>query len=246
MTNPSSEQTPATRPRFPACPKCCLRALCLAGPVGDSPPARATVLRRHRHVPRGGYLFRTGEPFHAVCALCTGAIKLCALTDEGVARVVGFHLPGELVGLSGLAQREHRYDALALEDSVVCEIPFARLETAAEERPALRRSMMHCLSSELARNEARLAALVGRKSAAARLAACLFALSERFAERGFPAECFPLAMSRADLGDYLGLAKETVSRLFARFQHEGLVRLEARVIHLCDLPRLARIAEGGD
>lgn len=209
-------------------------------------PSLERLIRRRRHVPRGGYLFRTGEPFHAVCAICAGSIKLCALTEEGASQVVGFHLPGELVGMGGAENRQHRHDAIALEDTEVCEIPFGRLEEAAEQWPQLRRSLFRCLSGEIARGEDRLAAFVGRKSAAARLAACLLGLSRRLEQRGFPGDRFVLTMSRSDLGNYLGLAKETVSRLFTRFQQDGLIRLEARKVWLCDCPGLMRIADMGE
>ncbi len=204
------------------------------------------LIRRCRHVPRGDYLFRTGEPFHAVCAICTGSIKLCALTEEGTTQVVGFHLPGELVGMGGVEDRQHRYDAVALERTEVCEIPFGRLEELAEQWPLLRRSIFRCLSGEIARGEDRLASFVGRKSAAARLAACLIGFSRRLEQRGLPGDRLVLSMSRGDLASYLGLAKETVSRLFTRFQQDGLIRLEARGVRLCNRSGLMRIADASE
>lgn len=244
MSSSRPEHAAAAHPRYPACRLCCLRPLC--GPGVVEAPSLERLIRRRRHVPRGGYLFRTGEPFHAVSAICAGSIKLCALTEEGVSQVVGFHLPGELVGMGGMEDRQHRYDAVALEDTEVCEIPFGRLEEAADQWPLLRRSMFRCLSGEIARSEDRLASFVGRKSAAARLAACLLSLSRRLEQRGLPGDYFVLTLSRSDLSSYLGLAKETVSRLFTRFQQDGLIRLETRGVRLCDRSGLMRIAESGE
>lgn len=228
---------------YPACRLCGLYPLCRQE-EGTATAPHVKIIKRRRTLARGGYLFRTGEPFHAVCAVCRGSVKTCALSDDGGVQIVGFYFPGELVGLGGAGHRQHRYDAVAIERTEVCEVPVGRLQEAAEASSAFRHLMLRLLSEEIARGEERLAPFVGKKSAVARLAAYLLSLGRRLEGYGVPAGSIVLPMSRNDIGNYLGLAKETVSRLFSRFQQDGLIRVEEqqRRVWLCDQAALVRLA----
>lgn len=227
-----------------ACRDCSLFQLCL--PVGMNEADLALldrIIKRRRPVRRGEHLFRIGEPFAAVYAVRSGSIKTFTLTDGGRELVTGFHLPGELLGLEGIGAGRHACSAKALESASVCELPFDRFEALCDQVPNLLRQMLRIMSKKLYQEQTQLAQL-GQKDGEARLAAFLISLSNRFRQRGFSAREFNLSMSRADIGSYLGLAKETVSRLFGRFQEEGLIAVSRKHVRLLNVARLEQIASG--
>jgi CRP/FNR family transcriptional regulator len=203
-----------------------------------------SIVKRSRPLHRGDHLFRGGDAFRCLFAVKTGSIKSYVASEDGTEQVLGFHLPGELIGLSAIQSGFHCNSAKVLETTAVCEIPFDRLEELTASIPGLQRQMYRIMSKEIV-NDTDMLLLLGKKSADERLAAFLLSLSERFHKRGFSATEFNLSMSRHDIGSYLGLAVETVSRLFTRFQEDGLVRVERRHIELLDLERLHAILEHG-
>ena len=221
-----------------ACLECSLIEICL--PVGiarDDLDRLDSIIDRKRPLLRGEHLFRIGDPFQCLYAVRSGSLKTYATSEDGQEQVMGFHLPGELIGLDGIAEGDHPLAARALETTSVCEIPFHDLESLSTQLPGLQRQLLRVMSKEI-RNDEHSMVSRGQKSAEERLASFLIGLSNRFMRRGFSANQFNLSMSRSDIGNYLGLALETVSRLFTRFQNEGLLRVDRKHIELIDRERL--------
>lgn len=225
-----------------ACEECSLRELCL--PLGlektDLAALEKAVKRTHK-VKKGEFLYRIGEPMVSLYALRSGSAKTYEISLGGDIQITGFHLAGELMGMDGISTSRHHCDAVALESAEVCEIPFDGLEQLAREIPGLQHQLFRILSREIVA-DGELLLMLGKMNAEERLAACLLSFSRRFARLGRSEIDFTLSMSRQDLGDYLGLALETVSRLFSRFQDEGLLKVESRHVSLLDLPTLRTMA----
>lgn len=225
-----------------ACKDCSLFQLCL--PVGVEEPDLELldkIIKRRRPVKRGDHVFNIGSRFHAIYAVRSGSIKTYTATEDGQEQVTGFHLPGELLGLDAINTNRHPCGAKSLETSSICEIPFERLEELSSHIPSLQHQLLKIMSKELLHDQTLLTVL-GRKNAEERLAALLVSLSERYRLRGFSATEFHLSMSRNDIGNYLGLAVETVSRLFTRFQSDGLLEVHRKHVHIRDLERLRAMA----
>lgn len=224
-----------------ACKNCSLASLCLPmGLAPDDVERLDDIVKRNRPLHRGDHLFRAGEHFKALYIVKTGSVKTYAPVEDGGEQVLGFHLPGEIIGLDAIQFEQHGCSAKILETSAVCEVPFDRLEELSSAIPSLQRQMYKLLSKEIG-HDTEMLLLLGKKSAEERLAAFLISLSERFKRRGFSAKDFYLSMSRHEIGNYLGLAVETVSRLFTRFQEEGLLNVERKHIELIDLAALRTI-----
>jgi len=227
-----------------ACKDCSLRELCL--PLGLSDPdisALDKVIRRRRTLKKGELLYRFGDPLRSLYAIRNGSLKTTGLIEDGRAQVTGFYLPGELLGIDAINADKHPCSAEALETSEVCEIPYGALEELAHQVPGLQHQLLRIMSREIVRDEEMLM-MLGRMSAEERLASCLMSFSRRLARLGGPSTDFKLSMSRQDLGDYLGLALETVSRLLSRFQEDGLIGVHGRQIVLRDVDRLRSMAAG--
>ena len=225
-----------------ACKNCSLHQLCLPIGIGDEDMERLEeIITRRRPVTRGEHLFNQGDRFRSVYAIRSGSVKTYTISDDGSEQITGFHLPGELVGLDAIINDQHPCGAKALETTSYCEIPFGELEDLAGELASLRHQLLRIMGKEILA-EQDLLLLLGKKTAEARLATFLLSLSTRFKERGFSATEFRLTMSRNDIGNYLGLAVETVSRLFTRFQDQKLVNADGKLVELRDLPALRRMA----
>lgn len=225
-----------------ACRDCSLSSLCL--PMGLRPEdvdRLDAIVKRNRPLQRGDNLFRTGDPFRHLYVVKTGAIKTFTQTNEGDEQVVGFHLPGEVLGMDAIQDGNHGCNARALETTAICELPFDRLEELSSNIPSLQHQMFRLLSKEIAQ-EAEMMALLGRSTAEERVASFLISLSNRFKRRGFSPTDFFLSMSRQEIGSYLGLALETVSRLFTRFQDERILKVERKHVQILDLERLRTMA----
>lgn len=223
------------------CRDCALFQLCLPiGVEGADLALLDRIIKRRRPVKRGEYLYRTGDSFTSVYAVKSGSFKTSFFTESGSEQVTGLHLPGELFGMEAISSGAHCCSAVALERSSVCEIPFDQLENLGAQIPSLMRQTVRIMSKEILRDKHIMQ--ITKNSAPARLAAFLLSLSDRFHERGFAAWEYRLSMSRIDIGNYLGLADETVSRLFTRFQEDGLLAVDRRHIRLVDVPRLKALA----
>ncbi len=224
------------------CHRCSLRGVCEPEDIPARELARLDqIIQRRRPVARGEFLYRSGDPFRSLFCVRAGSIKTYATTEKGQEQVTGFHLPGEMIGLEGISNRVNVTDAVALETSSVCEIPYQSLREISAEVPQLLHQIIHLTSQEVMHCQT-LTTLVSKKSAEERVAALLLSLSERFAGRGFSATDFYLSMSRHDIGNFLGMAVETVSRVFTRFDNEGLVTVRRKHIKLHDPARLRELA----
>lgn len=187
----------------------------------------------------GEHLFREGEPFNAIAAVRAGTVKTYIIDPAGREQVLGFFLPGEVIGLNAIHAARYPCNAIALDTVMLCRFSFPMMATLATRMPGLQTQLFKLLSEDI--NKA--AALAGDHSADERLAAFLIALSRRYASRGFSARRFALTMARTDIANYLRLAAETVSRVLRRFQDEGLLRVERREVELLDPERLQALAK---
>lgn len=225
-----------------ACQDCGLYQLCL--PMGlNSHDAELLdrYTKRKRIVKRGQILYRAGEEFSCVYAIRSGSVKTYVMTDDGRLQITGFHIPGELLGLNALDEKRYNCEAMALEATSVCEISANCFVELGMQIPSVHSQMLRMMSKEIKHNQ-NLILLLGKKNAEERLATYLLTLSQRFAMRNYSPTRFNLSMSRGDIGDYLGIAEATVSRIFTRFQEDGVVTSERRYIVLNDLKRLSAIA----
>lgn len=221
-----------------ACSGCSLTTLCLPFGLDTEDVERLErIIKRNRPVHRGQLLFSPGEQFRSLYVIKTGAVKTFTQTPAGDEHVIGFHLPGEMVGLDAIQNDHHGCFAKALETTAVCELPFENLEHLSASIPSLQHQMLRLLSREIS-VEANMISLLNNSTAEERLASFLLSISDRFSRRGFSAVDFFLAMSRQDIGSYLGLALETVSRLFTRFQDHGILQVDRKHIQIKDLDRL--------
>jgi len=237
--------TPSTAVRLEpfkvACSSCNLRELCL--PVGLSSEQLErldTMVATRRSVPRSESLFRTGDAFLSLFAVRTGFFKTCVSSEDGRDQVTGFQMAGELLGLDGIGTERHTCDAVALEDSQVCVIPFQDLEDLSREFSDLQRQFHKIMSREIVRDHG-VMLLLGSMRAEERLAAFLLNLTQRLQTRGFSASSLILRMTREEIGSYLGLKLETVSRAFSKFQDDGVLDVKQRHIHVLDLPALQKL-----
>jgi CRP/FNR family transcriptional regulator, anaerobic regulatory protein len=218
------------------CTTCNLRELCL--PCGLNEPDTALlgdIVYTKKRVRRGESLYRAGGAFDSLYAVRSGFFKSSVLLEDGRDQVTGFHMAGEILGMDGIGTDSHASDVIALEDSEVCIIPYAHLE-----EPRLQRQLHKVMSRELVRDQG-VMMLLGTMKAEERLAAFLLNLSTRFVARGFSHTEFHLRMTREEIGSYLGLSLETVSRLFSRFQDEGLITVQQKHICILDVPGLRSV-----
>ena len=215
-----------------ACSSCSLKNVCLPCELGRVDLDRFDeITAAKRRVARGASLYHSGDGFESLYAVHSGAFKTVGASREGDEKITGFHLAGELLGLEAISSGRHGYSAVALEDSEVCVIPFAQLEKMAMLVPALQHQLLRTLSSDISRDQG-LMLLLGSMTAEQRLAAFLLSVSRRHQRLGFSPTHFVLRMTREDIGNYLGLTLETVSRLMSRFQREGLLGVQQRDVEL--------------
>ncbi|MEY3253370.1 MAG: family transcriptional regulator, anaerobic regulatory protein FnrL [Pseudomonadota bacterium] len=241
------QSTPSTlrlEPFKVACSSCNLRELCL--PVGMSNQQLERlddIVATRRTIARGEALFHVGDAFTSLYAVRTGFFKTCVSSEDGRDQVTGFQMAGELLGLDGIGTDRHTCDALALEDSQVCIIPFHQLEELSRELSDLQRHFHKIMSREIVRDHG-VMLLLGSMRAEERLAAFLLNLTQRLRTRGFSPSSLILRMTREEIGSYLGLKLETVSRAFSRFQEEGILTVKQRQIEVLDPDALQRLVNG--
>lgn len=226
------EDTP--RRAVTRCSSCSLRAVCMPPDLDAAELRRLdTVVLTTRHVRRGEALFRAHDAFHSFYAVRTGAFKTVVMHRDGREQVTGFPIPGEPLGLDGLSSGTHNCEAIALEDSTVCVIPFGQFEAMCRDSRRMQHHLYRLMSGEIVR-ESSLMMLLGTMSAEQRLAAFLLDLAARFKARGYSGTQFNLKMSREEIGCFLGMKLETVSRMFSRFHREGLVEPSGKQIRIVD------------
>ena len=225
-----------------SCAKCTLQTLCLPANIGmEDLDQLDRVVKNRRPMQLGDYLYRSGQALGALFVAREGAFKTTITDEQGQSQVIGFHLPGELIGLDALGTGSHACDAQALTHANVCEIPLSQLETVASQVPGLQHQLLRIIGQSINRDHSHLE-MLGVKSAGDRMALFLHGMTERYALLGRPSDLIVLPMSRQDIGSYLGLVIETVSRTFNKMQEDGVISVHARQIRILDPQRLASMA----
>jgi CRP/FNR family transcriptional regulator len=224
-----------------ACSNCNLRELCM--PVGLNPEELSLIdelVATRRKVKRGTTLFRNGERFEALYAIRTGVFKTCVVAEDGRDQVTGFQMAGEIIGLDGISGERHTCDAVALEDAEVCVMPFDKISELSRVVEALQRHLHRIMSREIVREHG-VMLLLGTMHAEERVAAFLLNLVQRLHARGFSRSELVLRMTRQEIGNYLGLKLETVSRTFSRFAAQGLIEVRQRHVRILDVEALKKL-----
>ncbi|AJY11075.1 fumarate/nitrate reduction transcriptional regulator Fnr [Burkholderia dolosa] len=235
------ERTDQPKRAASRCSSCALRTVCLPTNLSTEDFARVdAMICTTRHIKRGETLYRAGDTFNSIYAVRTGSFKTVMMHRDGDEQITGFQIVGESLGLDGVHTGRHNGDAIALEDSTVCIIPFGQLEQMCREVRTLQHHVYQLMSGEIVRESA-LMLLLGTMSAEQRVAAFLLNFSARFKARGYSAAEFVLRMTRDEIGEYLGMKLETVSRMLSKFQRNGLVAAHGKQISIVDPDGLRRI-----
>ncbi|WP_016833618.1 fumarate/nitrate reduction transcriptional regulator Fnr [Herbaspirillum lusitanum] len=229
-----------------SCSACSMHQLCLPMGLDQGDMQRLDqIIGRRRRIKRDQSLYRMGDAFDMLYAIRLGHFKTYQVNSNGSQQITGFQMAGELLGMDAIGTGRHQCEAVALEDSEVCEIPFSRLEELFQDMPVLLRQFHRIMSKEISREQGVMLTL-NSMSAQQKLAAFLVNLSTRYATRGYSASRFQLRMTREEIGNYLGLAVESVSRLLTNFKKSGVIEVNHRDVELCDLPTLRAVALGND
>ena len=240
-TNAPSNGHHVDEPKLMSCSDCHLNTLCLPCGLSAEEQGRLTELVvQHRCVGRGDSLFRSGDPFTAIYILHAGFFKTEVLLPDGRSQVTGFQMAAEMLGLDGIGTDHHTCNAVALEDSDICVIPFDRMTGLLREISTLQNHFHKIMSREIVRDHG-VMMLLGTMRAEERVAAFLINLSQRFVLRGFSPAEFNLRMTREEIGSYLGLKLETVSRAFSRFHEAGLITVQQKRIRILDIDALQKM-----
>ncbi|MFP5391117.1 MAG: fumarate/nitrate reduction transcriptional regulator Fnr [Gammaproteobacteria bacterium] len=227
-----------------SCSQCSMHQLCLPMGLDNNDIDRLDqIIGKRRRLAKDERLYQMGDPFRNLYAIRFGHFKTYQVNAAGEQQITGFQMAGELLGMDAISTDRHSCDAVALEDSEVCEIPFSRLEELFGQVPTLLRHFHRIMSQEITR-EQNVMLLLGNMKAEQRFAVFLVNKSARYAARGYASDRFALRMSREDIGNYLGLTIESVSRLISRFNKLGWVRIDKRQVAILDLDTLKAIAAG--
>jgi CRP/FNR family transcriptional regulator, anaerobic regulatory protein len=240
---PATPRAGSVPPLRTQCSTCHLRDLCLpCGLTGSETQRLDGLMFGRRRVAAGDSLYREGDRFQFIYAVRSGTFKSSLTLADGREQVSGFHMAGELMGLDGVANGTHASSATALEDTEICAIPYSRLNDLAGHSTNLLHVVGRLMSREIVREHS-LMLLLGSMNAEERLAAFLLNMSQRLKARGYSPCEFHLRMSRAEIGSYLGMKLETVSRTFSSFQQQRLLEVDKRHIRILDLERLTQVFE---
>ena len=242
LTQPTQNIIPVVKT---ACSTCRLRDLCLPFGLDQEGLGKLdTIINQRQRVRAGQHIYRASQPFHFLYAIRSGFFKSYDIGLDGQEHIHGFHMGSEIMGLDAISTEYHTSSAVALEDGDVCEIPFSALEELIRSVPSLQRQFHKILSHEISKDQD-VMKLLGSMSAEQRLAVLLVNLSARFAALGYSPTEIQLKMSREEIGNYLGLKLETVSRTFSKLQSDGLLAIERRNLNICDLDGLKRLIDFG-
>ena len=226
-----------------SCSLCSLRELCL--PIGlnaDELNQLDQLVGTRKILKRKEYAFRMNVPFRSLYAIRRGFFKTYDLQEDGSEQITGFQMAGELIGMDAISTDRHTCNAVALEDSELCEIPFAQLEELIRQIPTLQNQFHKLMSREIIRDHG-IMMLLGNMNAEQRLATFLLNLSQRFAMRGYSPTRFTLRMTRAEIGNYLGMKLETVSRTLSKFQEGGLLLVLNKELELREMGQLKSLSK---
>ena len=229
-----------------ACSNCNLRELCMPVDLSVNDLDRIeTIIQKRKRVKRGEQLFRNGDSFHSLYAIRTGFFKTSVSSTDGREQVTGFQMAGEIMGLDGIVSDRHTCDAVSLEDAEVCIMPFDRIEELSREINALQHHVHKIMSREIVRDHG-VMLLLGSMRAEERVAAFLLNLTQRLHARGFSKSELVLRMTREEIGSYLGLKLETVSRTFSKFMEDGIVEVKQKNLHIRDPDALKLIVNAAN
>ncbi|MCW3173776.1 electron transport transcriptional regulator EtrA [Shewanella subflava] len=224
------------------CHDCSMGALCIPFTLNNSELDKLdNIIERKKPVQKGDQIFKSGDNLRALYAIRSGTIKSYTITEQGDEQITGFHLAGDVIGFDGIHSQMHQSFAQALETSMVCEIPFDTLDELSGTMPKLRQQIMRLMSNEIMIDQ-EMILLLSKKNAEERLAAFIYNLANRFGERGFSPKEFRLTMTRGDIGNYLGLTVETISRLLGRFQKSNFIEVNGKYISIKDHHALGLLA----
>ena len=226
------------------CGNCRLNTICL--PISlhiEDIDKLDNIIQRGKPLQKGDYLYRANDHFDSVYAIRSGAVKAITLSDNGEEQVTGFYLPGEVVVMDGIAENRYTNSVIALETASVCEIPFNRMEELSLQIPNLQRHFFQLMSREITQDQ-QIITLLSKSNAEERIAALLLSISSRNSRRQLSANAFRLPMSRTDIGNYLGLTIETVSRIFTRLQKQGVITVDKKEIVISNIDLLSKVANG--
>lgn len=224
------------------CQDCSISQLCIPFTLNQSELDQLdNIIERKKPIQKGQELFKAGDELKALYAIRSGTIKTYTITEQGDEQITAFHLAGDLVGFDAINEMSHPSFAQALETSMVCEIPFEVLDELSGSMPKLRQQIMRLMSCEI-KSDQDMILLLSKKNAEERLAAFMYNLSLRFSQRGFSPREFRLTMTRGDIGNYLGLTVETISRLLGRFQKSDILSVKGKYITILDHDELAKLA----
>ncbi|WP_215397513.1 fumarate/nitrate reduction transcriptional regulator Fnr [Rheinheimera oceanensis] len=224
------------------CQDCGFSQLCLPFSLNENELTRLDdIIQRKKPMHKGDMLFEAGQAQKCLYAIRTGSFKTFTLTDQGEQQITGFHLPGDIVGFDALSKQLHPSYAETLETAMVCEIPLPNLETLLDQLPRLRQQIMRLMSEDIQADQ-QMMLLLNRKTAEQKLATFLSQLGQRYASRGFSANDFRLTMTRSDIGNYLGLTVETISRLLSKLDKEQLIQVDGKLISIKDQAALSKLA----
>ncbi len=227
-----------------SCAQCSLQVLCLPAAIGGSDLEQLDdIVRNRRPLEPGESLFRAGQSLSSLYVAREGAFKTIATSEDGEAQVIGFHLPGELMGLDALGSGHHACDAEALTRATVCEVPLVQLESICAKLPGLQHQLLRIIGQGINRDQSHME-MLGRRQAAERVALFLHGLSERYRLLGRSGEMFVLPMSREDIASFLGMVIETVSRTLTKMQDDGVIAVRGRQVTVLDAARLDAIVHG--
>jgi len=224
-----------------ACAHCSIRELCVPGGISSEELEKLDALvAMRKRVKRGSMVFENGEAFRSLYAVRSGFFKTQITSPDGREQITGFQVPGEVMGLDGMATERHSVDAIALEDSEVCVLPYEELERIARDFQPLQYQLHRVMSREIVRDNG-VMLLLGSMKADERVAAFLLNLSERYKLLGYSSDEFLLRMTRAEMGSYLGLKLETVSRSVSRFQEQGFIKVNGKSVTITDKQALVSL-----
>ena len=225
-----------------SCETCSISQLCIPNSLSKEEVVRlSSIVDRGTPIQKGKFLTQAGDPFKNLFAVSSGSFKSYTLSEDGLINITGFFFPGELIGLDAISTNNHSSFVKALETSSVCTLPYDILDDLSGEITSLRKRMLRIMSKEIM-DDQELLMLLSRKNAAERLAAFILSISLRFKQRGFSATSFNLTMTRSDIGNYLGLAIETVSRLLSQFQTKKIIKVSDKLVEIIDLNGLTELA----
>ncbi|MDU0111756.1 fumarate/nitrate reduction transcriptional regulator Fnr [Psychrosphaera aquimarina] len=223
------------------CANCSLNQLCIPFSLDENELRKLDdVIERKKPFHKNDCIVEAGQTFKSLYAIRSGSFKSYLVDDQGVEQITGFHLPGDVIGFDALATQKHQTYCQSLETSMVCEIPYTTMDELTVKMPKLRNQFTRLMSNEISADQ-NMFMMLNKKSAEERIAIFLTSLSDRFSQRGLSKHSFRLTMTRGEIGNYLGLTVETVSRIFSKFQKAGFIQVNGKLIEIDNVEKFRRL-----